>query len=156
LGGSESEQSGGQLRFGKPSVLCCFLVAMSDGLLVKVQFPPGSLKKTATVKLSSEMTVMSAVVEIAKAGHLSRPEQYLLYCAEGSKRKWLSPQQTLQDQGISAQVRLALGSVDLLVCRCVCGSAVACAAAAPPALRLRFLPLFCLLLLSFVSVESPC
>lgn len=78
---------------------------MSDGLLVKVQFPAGSLKKTATVKLAGEDTAGAAVQEIAKAGHLARPEQYLMYCAEGAKRKWLVESQTLADQGITAQVR---------------------------------------------------
>jgi hypothetical protein len=79
---------------------------MSDGLLVKVQYPPGSLKKSATVKLSGEMTASSAVVEIAKAGHLTRAEQYLMYCSEGTKRKWLVPTQSLSEQGVTAQVRL--------------------------------------------------
>jgi hypothetical protein len=76
---------------------------MADGLLVKVQFPPGSLKKTATVKLVADGTVAAAVQEIAKAGHLSRPEQYLIYCAEGTKRKWLIETQTLAEAGITAQ-----------------------------------------------------
>lgn len=77
---------------------------MADGLLVKVQFPPGSLKKTATVKLAGDMSMENAVIEIAKAGHLSRPEQYLLYCEEGTKGKWLSSNHTLAEQGITAQV----------------------------------------------------
>ena len=79
---------------------------MSDGLLVKVQFPPGSLKKTATVKLAPDWTVNDAVVEIAKAGHLPRPEQYLLYSASGTQRKWLTPSAKLADQGVTAQVRM--------------------------------------------------
>lgn len=89
----------------KPTCLS-HLPAMSDGLLVKVQFPPGSLKKTATVKLAPEMTVADAVIEIAKAGHLSRPEQYLLYSASGTQRKWLTPAAKLADQGVTAQVRV--------------------------------------------------
>lgn len=78
---------------------------MSDLLLLKVQYPPGSLKKTGTVKLAGECTALSAVQEIAKAGHLSRPEQHLLYCGEGTRRKWLNPGLGLAEQGVTAQVR---------------------------------------------------
>ena len=96
---------------------------MADGLLVKVQFPPGSLKKTATVKLVADGTVAAAVQEIAKAGHLSRPEQYLIYCAEGTKRKWLIETQTLAEAGITAQVREEegrnWGNIDMESWRCV-------------------------------------
>jgi hypothetical protein len=83
---------------------------MADSLLIKVQFPPGSLKKLSTVSLKADMTVRQAVQEIVKSGRFQHPENFTLYHADGTSRKWLEDDHTLADYGITAQVRGDLAS----------------------------------------------
>jgi hypothetical protein len=63
------------------------------------------MKKLSTVSLKAEMTVRQAVQEIAKSGRFQHPENFTLYHADGTSRKWLEDDHTLAHYGITAQVR---------------------------------------------------
>ena len=76
---------------------------MSETILVKVLFPPGSLKKATTIKIAGDATVRAAIDECATSGKLSQPENYYIYSTEGGTR-WLDPNRLLTFYGIKDQV----------------------------------------------------
>lgn len=77
---------------------------MTEPYLLKIQFPLGSIKKSTTVKVDPTQKVEVSIKEIAKSGQILKPEEYLLYYADGTKRKWLDPHSTLKYYNIPNKV----------------------------------------------------
>jgi hypothetical protein len=110
---------------------------MDTTVLFKVQYPPGSLKKTTTVNLKGDLTVEGALAEIIKAGRLTTSSNkssssnddnsYLLYLQhqhshnDSNSPSWLPKHKLLSELGLTAQVcpwaSVEFGGQFSLLCR---------------------------------------
>lgn len=69
-----------------------------EPIFLKIELPPGSLKKTTTVKVNPKSTIEQAILEITKSGGFRNPDEFLLYNKENhGNRKWLDKNKTLAD-----------------------------------------------------------
>lgn len=76
---------------------------MTETILLKIQYPPGSFKKTATVKLSLNNITSNTIAELTKGLQIIRSE-ILIFCVEGLNKKWLKLDQSLGEQKVTTNV----------------------------------------------------
>lgn len=85
-----------------------------DTYLLRIELPPGSLKKTTTVKVNPNNTIEDSTLDIAKSCGFRYPEEFLLYNKENNvNRRWLIKNKTLAEYSIQSKVRFYLRLIPL-------------------------------------------